>query len=400
MSKKYSSKDIIQMSKKYSAQNYNPLPVVFLKAEGVKVTDPEGKEYIDMLSAYSALNQGHRHPKIVQAVKDQLDKVTLSSRAFYDELLGLWGKQITEITNKDKALPMNTGVEAVESAIKIARRWAYEVKGVEDNKAEIISAKENFHGRTLNAISLSSDPDATKNYGPFVPGISKVEYGNANAIREAINLNTAAVIIEPIQGEAGIIIPPEGYLKEVRDICTEKNVLFIADEVQTGLGRTGKMFACDWENVIPDIYVMGKALGGGIIPVSAIAANNEIMDLFTPGSHGSTFGGNPLACAASIAAIDVIKEEKLAEKSLELGDYFTNRLKEIDNPDIVEIRSRGLFLGMEFNKPVRYLCEELIQNGILCKETHEKTIRFAPPLTITKKEIDYAIQQIRKVLAH
>lgn len=400
MTKKYNSKDIIQMSKKYNAQNYNPLPVVFSKAEGVKVTDPEGKEYIDMLSAYSALNQGHRHPRIVQAVKDQLDKVTLSSRAFHDELLGLWGKQITEITKKDKVLPMNTGVEAVESAIKIARRWAYEVKGVADNKAEIIAAKENFHGRTLNAISLSDDPGATKNYGPFVPGISKVEYGNANAIREAITPNTAAVIIEPIQGEAGIIIPPDGYLKEICDICAEHNVLFIADEVQTGLGRTGKMFACDWENVIPDIYVMGKALGGGIMPVSAIAANNEIMNLFTPGSHGSTFGGNPLACAASIAAIDVIKEEKLVEKSLELGKYFTKALKEIDNPDILEIRSRGLFVGVEFNKPARYLCEELIQNGILCKETHENTIRFAPPLIITKEEIDYAIHQIRKVLAY
>jgi len=390
---------IIEIDERYGANNYNPLPIVFSEAEGVIVKDPEGKEYIDMLSAYSAVNQGHRHPKIVKAVKNQLDKVTLSSRAFHNELLGDWSKLVTELTNKDRVLPMNTGVEAVETAIKAARRWAYGVKGVEKNKAEIIAAKENFHGRTLNAISLSNDPNATKDYGPFVPGISKVDFGDAKALKDAITPNTAAVIIEPIQGEAGIIIPPEGYLKEVRDICTEHNVLFIADEVQTGLARTGKMFACDWENVTPDIYVMGKALGGGILPVSAIAANNDIMDVFTPGSHGSTFGGNPLSCAASIAAIEVIKQEDLANKALELGNYFKSSLEAIQDRRITEIRARGLLIGLEFNMPVRSICKRLVNYGVLCKETRENTIRFAPPLVITKEEIDYSVQQIKKVLS-
>lgn len=393
------SADIIKQTEQYGAHNYHPLPIVISEAEGVWVKDPEGNKYMDMLSCYSAVNQGHRHPKIIQALKDQADKVTLTSRAFHNELLGPWTKRVAELTGKDKVLPMNTGVEAVETAIKAARRWAYEVKGVEDNKAEVIAANGNFHGRTLHAISLSNDPDATKNYGPFIPGINKVAYGNADAIREAITPNTAAVIVEPIQGEAGIIIPPEGFLKEVRDICTENNVLFIADEVQTGFARTGKMFACDWENVVPDIYVMGKALGGGVMPVSAIAANKAIMDVFTPGSHGSTFGGNPLACAVSLAAIDVIEEEKLAEKSLELGEYFANALKEINNPELQEVRARGLFIGVEFNKPVRSFCEALKEVGVLCKETHENTIRFAPPLVINQEELDWAIDKIKQVLS-
>ncbi|MEW9674802.1 ornithine--oxo-acid transaminase [Lentibacillus sp. L22] len=393
------SADIIKQTEQYGAHNYHPLPIVISEAEGVWVKDPEGNKYMDMLSCYSAVNQGHRHPKIIQALKDQADKVTLTSRAFHNELLGPWTKRVAELTGKDKVLPMNTGVEAVETAIKAARRWAYEVKGVEDNKAEVIAANGNFHGRTLHAISLSNDPDATKNYGPFIPGINKVAYGNADAIREAITPNTAAVIVEPIQGEAGIIIPPEGFLKEVRDICTENNVLFIADEVQTGFARTGKMFACDWENVVPDIYVMGKALGGGVMPVSAIAANKNIMDVFTPGSHGSTFGGNPLACAVSLAAIDVIEEEKLAEKSLELGEYFANALKEINNPELQEVRARGLFIGVEFNKPVRSFCEALKEVGVLCKETHENTIRFAPPLVINQEELDWAIDKIKQVLS-
>lgn len=393
------STDIIKQTEQYGAHNYHPLPIVVSEAEGVWVKDPDGNKYMDMLSAYSAVNQGHRHPKIIQALKDQADKVTLTSRAFHNELLGPWTKRVAELTGKDKVLPMNTGVEAVETAIKAARRWAYEIKGVEANKAEVIAAKGNFHGRTLNAISLSNDPGATKDYGPFVPGISKVEYGSADAIREAITPKTAAVIVEPIQGEAGIIIPPEGFLKEVRDMCTENNVLFIADEVQTGFARTGKMFACDWENVVPDIYVMGKALGGGVMPVSAIAANNNIMDVFTPGSHGSTFGGNPLACAVSLAALDVIEEEKLAERSLELGEYFVNKLKEINNPKLKAIRARGLFIGVEFNNPVRSYCEELKEAGVLCKETHENTIRFAPPLVISKEELDWAIDKIKHVLS-
>ncbi|WP_249872334.1 ornithine--oxo-acid transaminase [Oceanobacillus saliphilus] len=393
------SNEIMEQTEHYGANNYHPLPIVIAEADGVWVKDPEGNKYLDMLSAYSALNQGHRHPKIIKALKDQANKVTLTSRAFHNELLGPWTKRVAELTGKDKVLPMNTGVEAVETAIKAARRWAYEVKGVEDNQAEIIAAKGNFHGRSINSVSLSDDPSATKNYGPFVPGIKKVAFGNADAIRNAITPNTAAVIVEPIQGEAGIIIPPEGYLKAVRDICTENNVLFIADEVQTGFARTGKMFACEWENVVPDIYVMGKALGGGVFPVSAIAANKAIMDVFTPGSHGSTFGGNPLACAVSLAAIEVIEQENLVGKSLELGEYFANALRAIHNPELKEVRARGLFIGVEFNRPVRSYCEALKQAGVLCKETHENTIRFAPPLVIKREDLDWAIERINQVLS-
>ena len=393
-----STEEIIALTEKYGARNYHPLPIVISEAEGIWVTDPEGNKYMDMLSAYSALNQGHRHPKIIQALKDQADKVTLTSRAFHNDILGKWTERIAKLTGKDKVLPMNTGVEAVETAIKAARRWAYEVKGVADNQAEIIAANGNFHGRSINAISLSTDETATKNFGPFVPGIKKVEFGNSEAIREAITPNTAAVIVEPIQGEAGVIIPPEGYLQEIRQICDEHSILFIADEVQTGFARTGKMFACEWEGVEPDIYVMGKALGGGVMPVSGIAANKEIMDVFTPGSHGSTFGGNPLACAVSLAAIDVIEEENLVARSLEQGEYFADGLRKIDNPDLVEIRARGLFIGVEFNHPVREFCEELKEEGVLCKETHDHTIRFAPPLIIEKEDIDWALERIYKVL--
>ncbi|GIO23058.1 ornithine--oxo-acid transaminase [Oceanobacillus sp. J11TS1] len=393
------SHDIIERTNTYGAHNYHPLPIVITEAEGVWVKDPEGNRYMDMLSAYSALNQGHRHPKIIHALHEQADKVTLTSRAFHNDQLGPWTERVAKLTGKDKVLPMNTGVEAVETAIKAARRWAYEIKGVEDNKAEIIAAKGNFHGRTLNAVSLSNDPEATKNYGPFVPGIKKVEYGDVQAIRDSITPNTAAVIVEPIQGEAGIIIPPEGYLQAIRDVCTENNILFIADEVQTGFARTGKMFACEWENVTPDIFVMGKALGGGVFPVSAIAANKEIMDVFTPGSHGSTFGGNPLACAVSLAAIEVIEEENLVEKSLELGEYFASALRAMDNDDLTAVRARGLFIGVEFNHPVRKYCEQLKEVGVLCKETHENTIRFAPPLVITKEELDWAIEKINRVLS-
>jgi len=392
------SKEIMELTSAYGANNYHPLPVVVAEAEGVWVKDPEGNKYMDMLSAYSAVNQGHRHPKIIQALKDQADKVTLTSRAFHNELLGPWTERLAKLTKKDKVLPMNTGAEAVETAIKAARRWAYEKKDVDANQAEIIAAKGNFHGRTMNAISLSNDPDATTNYGPFVPGIYKINYGDIQALKETITPNTAAIIIEPIQGEAGILIPPEGYLQEVRKICDEENILFIADEVQTGFARTGKMFACEWENVEPDIYVMGKALGGGVLPISAIAANKEVMNVFTPGSHGSTFGGNPLACAVSMAALDVIEEEELVDKSLELGEYFAIELSAISHPDLKEVRARGLFIGVEFNKPVRPICEALKESGILCKETHETTIRFAPPLVITKEELDWALDQIKNVL--
>lgn len=393
------SEAIIELTEQYGAANYHPIPVVIEEAEGVWVKDPEGNKYLDMLSAYSAVNQGHCHPKIIGALKVQAEKVTLTSRAFHNTVLGVWTKRISEITGKDCALPMNTGAEAVETAIKAARRWAYQVKGVEQGQAEIIAAIGNFHGRTLNAISLSTDDVARADYGPFVPGVKKVEFGNAEAIREAITPNTAAIIVEPIQGEAGIVIPPEGYLKAVREICTEENVLFIADEVQTGFARTGKMFACEWEEVVPDIYVMGKALGGGVLPVSGIAANRNIMDVFTPGSHGSTFGGNPLSCAVSLAALDVIEEENLVERTQEMGAYFVKGLKEINNPHLVDIRARGLFVGVEFDRPVREYCERLKEEGVLCKETQENTIRFAPPLVITKDEVDWALERIHKVIA-
>jgi ornithine--oxo-acid transaminase len=399
MTEKSRSKDIIELTERYAANNYHPLPVVVSEAEGVWVKDSEGKKYIDMLSAYSAVNQGHRHPKIISALKNQADQVTLTSRAFHHEILGQWSKRVADLTGKDKVLAMNTGAEAVETAIKAARRWAYEVKGVEDNQAEIIAAKGNFHGRTMNAISLSNDPSATKNYGPFLPNIKKVEYGNAQAIQRAITPHTAAVIVEPIQGEAGIIIPPKGYLKEIRDLCSKNNVLFIADEVQTGLARTGKMFACEWESVVPDIYILGKALGGGVFPISAIAANKEIMDVFTPGSHGSTFGGNPLACAVSLAALDVIEEENLAQRSLELGKYVETKLRKMNYPGLKAIRARGLLIGMELYHPVRKYCEALKEEGVLCKETHENTIRLAPPLIITKEELDWALEKIDKVLS-
>ena len=399
MTEKSRSKDIIELTERYAANNYHPLPVVVSEAEGVWVKDSEGKNYIDMLSAYSAVNQGHRHPKIIAALKNQADQVTLTSRAFHHEILGQWSKRVADLTGKDKVLAMNTGAEAVETAIKAARRWAYEVKGGEDNQAEIIAAKGNFHGRTMNAISLSNDPSATKNYGPFLPNIKKVEYGNAQAIQRAITPHTAAVIVEPIQGEAGIIIPPKGYLKEIRDLCSKNNVLFIADEVQTGLARTGKMFACEWESVVPDIYILGKALGGGVFPISAIAADKEIMDVFTPGSHGSTFGGNPLACAVSLAALDVIEEENLAQRSLELGKYVETRLRKMNYPGLKAIRARGLLIGMEFHQPVRKYCEALKEEGVLCKETHENTIRLAPPLIITKEELDWALEKIDKVLS-
>lgn len=399
MEEKLTSVNIMELTERYGANNYEPLPIVISEAEGVWVRDPEGRTYLDMLSAYSAVNQGHRHPKIIDALKNQADKVTLTSRAFHHELLGKWTKRVANLTGKDKVLPMNTGAEAVETAIKAARRWAYEVKGIENNKAEIIAAKGNFHGRTLQAISLSNDPSATKNYGPFVPNIKKTAYGDPEEIRSAITPNTAAVIVEPIQGEAGIMIPPKGYLQAVRDICDENNVLFIADEVQTGFGRTGKMFACEWENVVPDIYILGKALGGGVFPISAIAANKEIMDVFTPGSHGSTFGGNPLACAVSLAALDVIKEENLVKKSFELGAYFEKALRKIEHPDLKAIRARGLLIGVEFHHPVRKYCEQLKEVGVLCKETHENTIRFAPPLVITKDELDWAIERIYNVLS-
>jgi len=391
------SEKIIELTNHYGAHNYVPLPIVVSEAEGIWVTDPEGNKYIDMLSAYSAVNQGHRHPKIIQALKHQADKVTLVSRAFHSDNLGEWYEKICKLAGKDKALPMNTGAEAVETALKAARRWAYDVKGIEPNQAEIIAFNGNFHGRTMAPVSLSSEAEYQRGYGPLLEGFRKVDFGNEAQLKEAINENTAAVLVEPIQGEAGINIPPEGYLKTIRDLCDEHNILFIADEIQAGLGRTGKLFACDWDNVKPDVYILGKALGGGVLPISVVLADNEVLDVFTPGSHGSTFGGNPLACAVSIAALDVIIDENLPEHSNELGEYFKSELQKINHPAIKEVRGRGLFIGMELHESARPFCEALKEKGLICKETHDTVIRFAPPLIITKEEIDEALNRIRSV---
>ncbi|WP_419955775.1 ornithine--oxo-acid transaminase [Neobacillus niacini] len=393
------TKGLIEKTEKYGANNYHPLPIVISRAEGVWVEDPEGNKYMDMLSAYSAVNQGHRHPKIIQALKDQADKVTLTSRAFHNDQLGPWYEKICKLTKKEMALPMNTGAEAVETAVKAARRWAYDIKGVAENQAEIIACTGNFHGRTMTAVSLSSEAEYKRGFGPMLPGIKLIPYGDLEALKEAISVNTAAFLIEPIQGEAGIVIPPEGFMKEAFELCKQNNVLFIADEIQAGLARTGKMFACEWEGIDPDIYILGKALGGGVFPISCVVANKDVLRVFNPGSHGSTFGGNPLACAVSIAALDVLIDEKLSEKSLELGGYFVSKLKEIQNPRIKEVRGRGLFIGVELNEPARKYCEELKEQGLLCKETHDTVIRFAPPLIITKDELDWAIERINKVLS-
>lgn len=393
------SQEVIEQTEKFGANNYHPLPIVISRAEGVWVEDPEGNKYMDMLSAYSAVNQGHRHPKIIEALKKQADRVTLTSRAFHNDQLGPWYEMICEMTNKEMALPMNTGAEAVETAVKAARRWAYDVKGVEDDQAEIIACLGNFHGRTMTAVSLSSEEEYKRGFGPMLPGIKLIPYGDIEALKAAITPNTAAFLIEPIQGEAGIVIPPEGFMRAAFDLCKENNVLIIADEIQAGLARTGKMFACEWEGIEPDMYILGKALGGGVFPISCVVANKEVLGVFNPGSHGSTFGGNPMACAVSIASLQVLTEEKLAERSQELGSYFLSKLQEIKNPIIKEVRGRGLFIGVELTVPARKYCEQLKEEGLLCKETHDTVIRFAPPLVISNEDLDWAIERIKKVLS-
>lgn len=391
--------DIISITEKFGANNYHPLPIVISKAEGVWVEDPEGNKYMDMLSAYSAVNQGHRHPKIIQALKDQADNITLTSRAFHNDQLGPWYEKVAGLTNKNMVLPMNTGAEAVETAVKAVRRWAYDVKEVPVNQAEIIVCEDNFHGRTMTAVSMSSSEEYQEGFGPMLPGIKVIPYGSIEALESAITPNTAAFIFEPIQGEAGINIPADGFLKAAYDVCKANNVLYVADEIQAGLGRSGKMFACDWENVEPDMYILGKALGGGVFPISCVAANKDILGVFNPGSHGSTFGGNPLACAVSMAALEVIEEEKLVERSFELGNYMQEELRKINNPIIKDIRGRGLFIGVELTEAARPYCEKLKEEGLLCKETHETVIRFAPPLVISQEDLDWAIGKVKKVLS-
>ncbi|MBN8210190.1 ornithine--oxo-acid transaminase [Bacillus sp. NTK071] len=399
MNTQTTTENVIEKTTQYGANNYNPLPIVITDAEGVWVKDPEGNRYMDMLSAYSAVNQGHRHPKIIKALKDQADRITLTSRAFHNDQLAPFYEKVAKLTNKEKILPMNTGAEAVETAIKTVRRWAYDVKGVPEGNAEIIACVGNFHGRTMTAVSLSSESEYQKGFGPMLPGIKLIPYGDIEALEKAITPNTAAFLFEPIQGEAGIIIPPEGFLKKAYDVCRNNNVLYVADEIQAGLGRSGKTFACDWENVEPDIYILGKALGGGVFPISCVAANEDILGVFNPGSHGSTFGGNPLGCAVSVAALDVLEDEQLAQRSLDLGSYFQDKLKEIDNPLIKDIRGKGLFIGVELTEPARPYCEKLKEEGLLCKETHDTVIRFAPPLVISKEDLDWAIDKIVNVLS-
>lgn len=393
-----STREIIDQTNKYGAQNYCPTEVVFSKAEGVWVTDPEGKKYIDMLSAYSAVSHGHRHPKIIQAAKDQMEKVTLVSRAFHNDVLGTFYERLSKLTNKNMILPMNTGAEAVETALKCVRRWAVDVKGIEDGKQEIISCSGNFHGRTISIVTMSSEEAYRRGYGPLTPGFKQIPYGDIEALKETITPNTAAFIMEPIQGEGGIIMPPEGFMKAAYDLCKENNVLLIADEVQTGFARTGKMFASEWEGVEPDLYVLGKALGGGVFPVSAVAADKSILGVFNPGSHGSTFGGNPLGCAIAVAAMDVMVEDNYCQMAQEKGEYFMSKLKEINNSDIVDVRGRGLLIGVEFNHKAAPYCDELKDLGVLAHETHETVIRFAPPLIISYEEIDWAVERIKKVL--
>lgn len=392
------SSEIIAKTVQLGANNYHSREVVIEHALGAKVYDPEGRAYYDMLSAYSALNFGHLHPEIVAAAMEQLQKVTLTSRAFHNAVLGDFYEQLCDLTGKAMILPMNTGAEAVETALKTARRWGVEVKGVANEQQEIIVCANNFHGRTIAIISFSTDPSARINYGPYTPGFKIIPYGDAAALEQAVTDRTVGFLVEPIQGEAGIIVPPEGYLRQVREICTRNNILMIADEVQTGFARTGRMFACQYEQISPDILVMGKALGGGIMPVSAIAADAEVLGVYTPGTHGSTFGGNPLACAVAIKAMEILVRDDYPQIAAEKGAYFMERLRQIKNPHIKEIRGKGLLIGMEFDHPAEEYLDKMMAHGVLAKDTHECTIRFAPPLTISYAELDDACDRITQAL--
>ncbi len=396
-----SSQQLMEMEHKYGAHNYHPLEVVISRAEGIWVEDPEGRRYMDMLSAYSAVNQGHRHPRIIKALKDQADVLTLTSRAFFNDRWPLFANKLASFTGKEMVLPMNTGAEAVETAIKTMRKWGYLVKGVEKDKAEIIVFEDNFHGRTVTIVSFSVDLVARDNYGPYTPGFVVVPYDDLDAVKKAVNSNTVGILVEPIQGEAGVAVPSEGFLKGLEKIARENNVLLAMDEIQTGFCRTGKTFAFQHEGVDPDIIIMGKALGGGVFPVSAIAADKDVLGVFEPGSHGSTFGGNPLACAVAMEAIDVLVDEKMSERAEELGAYFMDGLKAIKSPKVRHVRGKGLLIGVVLEESAgkaRKYTTALKERGLLCKETHDWIIRFAPPLVITREEIDRALEIIREVL--
>ncbi len=392
------TQDYIELENLYGAHNYRPLDVVIERAEGCWVFDIDGKKYLDCLAAYSAVNQGHCHPKILEAFINQASKVTLTSRAFRNDQLPLLYKLLHDITGYDMALPMNSGAEAVETAVKAARKWGYKIKGVSDGHAEIIACENNFHGRTTTIISFSTEPQYRDGFSPFTPGFPIVKYGDIADLKAKINENTVAFLVEPIQGEAGIIVPPEGYLREADKICKENNILFICDEIQSGLGRSGKLFAYQYEDVNPDLVIIGKALSGGFYPVSAVLGRKEILGVFKPGDHGSTFGGNPLAAAVAQASLKVLIEENMIENSFKLGKYFIDKLRQIQSKHIVEVRGKGLWIGVELDGPARPYCERLKDEGILCKETHDHVIRFAPPLIITENEIDWACERINKVI--
>ena len=394
-----SIKEELKLNEDFGAKNYKPLPVAIAKGEGIWVYDTEGKKYMDMLAAYSSLNHGHRHPKIIAALKEQADRITITSRAFHNDKMGLFLKKLNEVSGFEKALLMNTGAEAVETALKAARKWAYLKQGITDG--EIIACSQNFHGRTISVVSFSTEPQYRDGFGPFTPGFKIAEYGDIAQMESLITDKTIAVILEPIQGEAGVIVPPAGYLKAVRNLCTQRNILMIVDEIQTGFGRTGRLFAFEHEDIKPDIVIVAKALGGGVYPVSAMLSSSEIMSVFSPGDHGSTFGGNPLGAAVGIAALDVLQEEKLVERSKELGEYFMGLLNTLKSDAVKQIRGRGLMIGLEIKKEyglARLYCEKLMEKGLLCKETHCQTIRFTPPLIITKQELDTAFAKIKEVI--
>lgn len=395
------AEDFINLEETYGAHNYKPLDVVLSRGQGVWVWDVEGKKYMDCLAAYSAVNQGHCHPRIYKAMVNQAQKLTLTSRAFRNDQLGLFYKEICELTNSHKVLPMNSGAEAVESVIKTVRKWGYEVKGVPDNQAEIIVCENNFHGRTISIVGFSSDEKARKGFGPFPPGFTSIPFGDPSAFEKAITANTVAFLLEPIQGEAGVLIPPAGYLKEVKEICERNNVVLILDEIQTGLGRTGKLLAEEHDGIEADLTLIGKALSGGFYPVSAVLSNSEVMGTLRPGEHGSTFGGNPLACAIAREALKVLTEEGMIDNAVTMGQHFMEGLKALNNPMIKEIRGKGLMIGLELLPEAggaRPYCLRLKDKGLLCKDTHEHTIRLAPPLVITKEEVDWAVNTIRTVL--
>ncbi len=403
ISQPMTTQDYMDLEDRWGAHNYKPIPVVLNRGEGVWLWDVEGKKYLDMMSAYSAVSHGHSNPRIVAAMIEQVNKLAMCSRAYHNDVMPRFLEKVCQMTGMDMMLPMNTGAEAVETAIKAVRRWGYRIKGIPEHQAEIIVTSQNFHGRTIGIISFSSEPDYKSGFGPFLSGFKAVPFGDADALEKAITPNTCAVITEPIQGEAGIIVPPMGWLAKVRDLCAKNNVMLVVDEVQSGLGRTGKILACDHENVSPDAVILGKALGGGLFPVSGVAGKRHLMGVFDPGSHGSTFGGNPLGAAIALKALELLESDHMCERSVEMGAYLMQELRSIDSPMIKAVRGIGLWVGLDIDPKIasaRQVCEKLAKLGVLSKETHETVVRLAPPLVITREELDWGLQKIRQVLTH